>query len=89
MEYLPQLTIISMLLDIGLLKLMHFNDLHLFVDNFHRFTPLQLYKGTSFTVDSFTCLYRYMVGILWDVKISGSYISKTIHLIAMRFTGAI
>ena len=29
MEYLPKLTIISVLLKIGLLKLMHFNDAHL------------------------------------------------------------
>ena len=28
-----------------------------------------------------------MVGILWDVKTLGSYISKTIHPIAMKFTG--
>ena len=27
-----------------------------------------------------------MVGILWDVKTLGSYISKTIYPIAMKFT---
>ena len=65
----------------GLLKLIHFNDLHLL------FTP---YSFTGVQVSQFyryTCLYRYMVGILWDVKTLGSYISKTIYPIAMKPTG--
>ena len=44
MEYLPKLAIISVLLNISLLKLMHFNDLHLL------FTPYSFTRGTSFTV---------------------------------------
>ena len=44
--------------------------------------------GTRFTeLYSGIGLYRYMVGVLWDVKTSGSYISKTIYPIAMKFTG--
>ena len=73
MEYLPKLTIISVLLNFGLLKLMHFNDVHLLL--------------TIFTAYRYTCLYRCMDGILWDVEILGSYISKTIHPIAMKLTG--
>ena len=66
MEYLLKLTVISALLCIGLLKVMHFNDLHLLLTSF-----TELYR--------YTCLYRYMDGILWDVITLGSYISKTIH----------
>ena len=66
MEYFLKLTVISMLLNIGLLKVMHFNDVCLL---FTGFTKLYRY----------TCLYRYIVGILWDVITLGSYISKTIH----------
>ena len=48
-ECLLKLTIISVILNIGSLKLMYFNDMHLFVDNFlpYSFTGvqvLQLYK---------------------------------------------
>ena len=74
MEYLPKLTVISVLLNIGLVKVMHFSDMHLL---FTCFTEL----------DRYTCLYRYIVGILWDVITLGSYISKTIHPIFMKFTG--
>ena len=42
MEYLLKLAIISMLLNIGPLKLMHFNDLHLLLTSF---TAIQIYKG--------------------------------------------
>ena len=81
MEYLPKLTIISELSNIGPLKLMHFNDLHLL------FTPYSFTEVQVSQFYSFTYLYRYVVGILWDVKTLGSYISKTIHPIAMKFTG--
>ena len=46
MEYLLELAIINMLLNFGSLELMYFNDLHLFVDNFH-FTALQGYNFHS------------------------------------------
>ena len=78
MEYLSKLTTISMLLNIGLLKLMHFNDVHLL------FTP---YSFTGVQVSQFyryICLYRYMGRILWDVRTLGSYISKTIYLILLN-----
>ena len=74
MDYLLKLTVISVLLNIGLLKLMHFNDLHLLFTSFTEF-----YRGT--------CLYRHIDGILWDVITLGSYISKTIHPIFMKLTG--
>ena len=50
MEYMPKLTIINVLLNNGLLKLMYFNDVHLYT----HFT--ELYRST--------CLHRYMTGIL-------------------------
>ena len=53
---------------------MHFNDLHLFVDNFHSFAVLQGYEFHSLIV-----LNKHMVGVLWDVKTLESYISKTIY----------
>ena len=82
MEYLPKLTIISDLLNIGPLKLMHFKDMHLLL------TILQLYRSTKFTeLYNSIGLYRYMVRILWDVKPSGSYISKSIYPIAKKLTG--
>ena len=85
MEYLPKLTIISMLLNIGLLELMHFYDMHLLLTIF---TVLQMYRGTRLTeLYNDIGLYRHMVGILWDVKTLRSYISKTIHPIAMKLTG--
>ena len=74
MEYSPKLTVIIALLCIGLLRLMHFNDLHLLFTSF-----TELYRSS--------CLYRYMDGILWDVITLGSYISKTIHPIFMKLTG--
>ena len=62
---------------------MHFNDLHLFANNFH-LTALQGYKFTGlwFYID----IYRYNLGILWDVKTLGSCISKTTYPIAMKFS---
>ena len=80
MEYLPKLTIISALLNIGPLKLLHFNDMHLLFTSYS-FTGVQV---SQFYI--FTYLYRYMVEILWEVKTLGSYISKIIHPIAMKFT---
>ena len=74
MEYLVNLTVISALLSIGLLKVVHFNDLYLWY-KLHR--ALNRYRS----------LYRYMDGILWDVITLGSYISKTIHPIFMKLTG--
>ena len=45
MEYLPKLTIISVLLNIGLLKLMHFNDMHLLPYNFTEVQVSQSFAG--------------------------------------------
>ena len=45
MEYLPKLTVISALLCIGLLKVMHFNDLHLLFTSFTSFE--QIYMSIS------------------------------------------
>ena len=44
MEYWPKLTVISMLLGIGLLKVMHFNDVHLLY-KFYSFTDIYVYTG--------------------------------------------
>ena len=43
MEYLPKLAIISVLLNIGLLKLMYFNYLHLLLYNFTEVQGSQSY----------------------------------------------
>ena len=74
MDYLPELTIISALLNIGPLKLMHFNDLCLLFTNFS-----ELYRSTY--------IYTYIDGVLWDVITLGSSIFKTIHPIFMKLTG--
>ena len=57
MEYLPKLTIISVLLSIGSLKLMHFNDLGLFVDNF------SLYSFTGVQVPQLCKILHIYIGI--------------------------
>ena len=62
MEYLSKLTIISALLNIGSLRLMQFNDMHLL------FTPYSFTGVQVSQLYGFTYLYRYMVEILWDVK---------------------
>ena len=75
MEYLPKLTAISAVLSIGLLILMHFNDLHLlFTDITELWTEEHVY------IDIWMKYYGMFKNL-------GSYISKTIHLIAMKLTG--
>ena len=71
-----------MLLNIGPLKVMHFSDMHLLFTPYS-FTEVQVAQGFT----NLQGLYRYMVGILWDVITFGSYISKTIYPISMKLTG--
>ena len=65
-------------INIGLLKLIHSNDLHPFVNDYY-FT-VQLYRGASFTVDSLACLYigiwleYYGMLKLWDLIFSKLFI---------------
>ena len=74
MQYSLKLTVNSVLLCIGALELMHFNDLHLLFVSF-----TDLWTEVYF--------YGYIGKILWEVMTSRSYISKTIHPNFMKLTG--
>ena len=78
MEVLQILAFIIVVLDVDLLKLMQFNDLHIsytFTGSFAKLTQIYMKK----------C--EHVDGVLGDVKTSRSHISRTIYPIDMKFIG--